>query len=81
VEPGGASVDDTVPRALARLGEQDRELLLLSAWEGLDQTEVAEALGLRRGTLAVRLHRARRRFAEALAAQDDDLWTAMEVRR
>ena len=80
VEPGAAPADDTVLRAMACLGEEDRELLLLIAWEGLTQAEVAEALGLRRGTVAVRVHRARRRLAEALAALDDDLWTAIEVR-
>jgi RNA polymerase sigma-70 factor (ECF subfamily) len=76
-----AIMDDRVVRALAGLGERDRELLLLIAWEGLDQAEVAEVLELRRGTVAVRLHRARQRFAEALAAQDVDVSTAMEVRR
>lgn len=76
-----AVMDDRVVRALAGLSERDRELLLLIAWEGLDQAEVAEALELRRGTVAVRLHRARHRFAEALAAQDVDVSTAMEVRR
>lgn len=67
--------------ALAGLGERDRELLMLIAWEGLDQAEVAATLGVRRGTLAVRLHRARQRFADALAAQDADVTTQMEVRR
>ena len=69
------------PVTLAGLGDRDRELLLLIAWEGLDEPEVAEALGLRVNTVAVRLHRARRRFAEALAAQDADVLTPMEVRR
>ena len=76
-----AGLDDRVFRALAVLGERDRELLLLIAWEGLGQAEVARALGLRRGTVAVRLHRARQRFAQALAAQHDDVLTPMEVRR
>lgn len=80
-QPPVAAGDERVLRALAGLGERDRELLLLIAWEGLGQAEVAEALGLRVGTVAVRLHRARRRFAEALAAQDDDVSTPMEVRR
>lgn len=80
-EPAVEAIDERITRALAVLGERDRELLLLMAWEGLDQTEVAKVLGVRRGTVAVRLHRARQRFAEALAAQHDDLSTPMEVRR
>jgi RNA polymerase sigma-70 factor, ECF subfamily len=80
-EPPASVGDERVLRALAGLGERDRELLMLIAWEGLGQPEVAEALGLRLGTVSVRLHRARRRFAEALAAQDEDVLTPMEVRR
>ena len=59
-----------VLRALARLSEPDRELLLLVAWEGLEPAELAQALEARPGTIAVRLHRARRRFADALEAED-----------
>ncbi len=76
-----AIVDERVSKALAALSEPDRELLLLIAWEGLGQAEVAEALGVRRGTIAVRLHRARQRFALALVAQDQDSMTTAEVRR
>jgi RNA polymerase sigma factor (sigma-70 family) len=53
--------------ALARLSERDREILLLVAWEELDPTSAAEALGCSRATFAVRLHRARRRLATAMA--------------
>ena len=70
--------DDRVQRALAGLRERDRELLLLVAWEGLRVDEAAQALGVRSGTLAVRLHRARQRLADALAAEDVE--TEMEVR-
>lgn len=73
-----AELDDRVQRALAGLGERDRELLLLIAWEGLRVNEAAQVLGVRSGTLAVRLHRARQRLAEALAAEDVDI--DMEVR-
>lgn len=76
-----AAFDDSVVCALAGLAETDRELLLLIAWEGLAQAEVAEVLGIGRGTVAMRLHRARRRFAAALAAQDDDALAQMEARR
>jgi RNA polymerase sigma-70 factor (ECF subfamily) len=62
--------DGRVRRALARLSEPDRELLLLLAWEGLEPSELAQALGARPGTIAVRIHRARRRLTDALAAED-----------
>jgi len=71
-------VDDRVQRALAGLSERDRELLLLIAWEGLRVNEAAQALGVRSGTLAVRLHRARQRLARALA--EEDVQIEMEVR-
>ena len=54
-------------RALARLRPDDRELLLLVAWEGLDPAEAAAALGVSPATFAVRLHRARRRLETLLA--------------
>jgi RNA polymerase sigma-70 factor (ECF subfamily) len=77
--PVGPEVDNRVQRALAGLGERDRELLLLIAWEGLRVNEAAAVLGVRSGTLAVRLHRARQRLARALA--DEDVEIEMEVQR
>jgi RNA polymerase sigma-70 factor, ECF subfamily len=74
-----SEVDDRVQRALAGLSERDRELLLLIAWEGLRVNEAAEVLGVRSNTLAVRLHRARQRLAQALAEEDVEI--DMEVRR
>ncbi|MBE2317921.1 sigma-70 family RNA polymerase sigma factor [Solirubrobacter sp. CPCC 204708] len=62
-------------RALAELSDQDRELVLLVAWEGLTLAEAAAALGCRRGTAAVRLHRARRRLHTAL--HDDESGPAL----
>jgi RNA polymerase sigma-70 factor (ECF subfamily) len=77
--PADSELEDRVQRALAGLAERDRELLLLIAWEGLRVNEAAQALGVRSGTLAVRLHRARQRLAEALAAEDVE--TELEVQR
>lgn len=57
-----------VRRALAALPERDREVLLLHAWEGLDRRQIAIVLGCSLSNASVRLHRARRRFAAALAA-------------
>ena len=75
------AVNERVIRALAHLSERDRELLMLLAWEELSQAEAAEVLGLRKNTVAVRLHRARRQFAEALAAEDTNTPHRMEVPR
>ena len=53
---------DAALAALAELGERDRELLTLLAWDGLTPQEAAQALGVSHAALRVRLHRARRRF-------------------
>ncbi|MBS1888354.1 MAG: RNA polymerase sigma factor [Actinobacteria bacterium] len=52
----------------ARLGEDDREVLRLIAWEGLEPREAAVVLGCSYGAFRVRLHRARRRLGKQLAA-------------
>jgi RNA polymerase sigma-70 factor (ECF subfamily) len=49
------------------LGDDDRELLELLAWDGLTRTQLAAVFGVSRGTIAVRVHRAKRRLARALA--------------
>jgi RNA polymerase sigma-70 factor, ECF subfamily len=56
--------------ALRELPERDREVLMLTAWERLDRDEIAAVLGCSRATVAVRLFRARRRLATALAAAE-----------
>ena len=61
--PSGA---DDVRAALARLGDDDRELLTLVAWEELTPTEAGRVLGISAGTARVRLHRARSRLRRAL---------------
>ena len=57
-----------VRAALQRLSERDREILMLTSWDGLDTTRAAAVLGCSRATFAVRLHRARTRLAQALSA-------------
>jgi RNA polymerase sigma-70 factor (ECF subfamily) len=59
---------DEVGRALKRLSPADREILRLSAWEQLDPAALAFVLGCSAATARVRLHRARRRFADAFDA-------------
>jgi RNA polymerase sigma factor (sigma-70 family) len=54
--------------ALATLPERDREILTLTAWEGLTPTEIAAVVGIPRNLVRVRLHRARARLAGRLAS-------------
>lgn len=49
-------------RALQRLSPEEQDLLALSAWQELTPAEIAAVLGIRQGTVRVRLHRARRRL-------------------
>jgi RNA polymerase sigma factor (sigma-70 family) len=53
--------------AFRSLAEADREVLALVGWEGLDRGQAAAALGCSRNALRIRLHRARRRLADACA--------------
>jgi RNA polymerase sigma-70 factor (ECF subfamily) len=61
---------DALRHALATLSPDDREALMLIAWEDLDNARAARASGCSRATFAVRLHRARRRLADALDSHE-----------
>ncbi len=70
---GGETHDDPqLALALANLRERDREALMLVAWDGLDHRTAATVMGCSTGSLTVRLHRARRRLAHALADEGRD---------
>lgn len=56
-----------ITAALRQMPDSDRELLALSAWEGLDAGQIATVLGCSRNAARIRLHRARRRFAAELS--------------
>jgi RNA polymerase sigma-70 factor (ECF subfamily) len=53
--------------ALARLPGQDQEALMLAAWEGLRAADAARVLGCTAVAFRLRLLRARRKLARALA--------------
>ena len=59
-------VNADVHRALALLSNDDRELLLLTAWEGLSVGDIGVVLGTSPANVSVRLHRARKKFANHL---------------
>lgn len=56
-----------VAAALCQLTPRDAEILRLAAWEGLNADELAYVMGCSRTAAKVRLHRARRRFEQAVA--------------
>lgn len=58
-----------VRSALDTLSEPDQEALRLIYWDGLAPSDAARALGCSAVAMRVRLHRARRRLAAALAAR------------
>nr|WP_235483357.1 sigma-70 family RNA polymerase sigma factor [Leifsonia sp. Leaf325] len=60
-----ALFDAEVRGALATVGERDRHVLLLHAWEGLDGEELAVVLGISRSGADAALSRARKRLREA----------------
>ena len=70
--PGQQLVDEEirsrVREALTRLDEIDSEVLQLRAFEGLENDEVAQVLGLPPGTASKRYGRALLRLRQALAA-------------
>jgi RNA polymerase sigma-70 factor (ECF subfamily) len=57
-----------------RLPEDYRAVLVLSEFEELSNHEIAEILGITLNTVKIRLHRARERLKNELAAKCDSYW-------
>jgi RNA polymerase sigma-70 factor (ECF subfamily) len=71
LDPARRTVERLAVRAaFGRLSARDQEALSLVAWDGLSNLEAARVLHLSHQGFRVRLHRARRRFADALQAED-----------
>lgn len=68
----GDAVDGPAFQALASLAPADQEILRLVAWEDLRNPQIAEVLGITVNAVAIRLHRARTRFAAALERTSGD---------
>ncbi len=71
----GEDRDGPAFAALASLSPADQEILRLVAWEALGNQQIAAVLGITPNAVALRLHRARSRFADALSRtrNGDDL--------
>jgi RNA polymerase sigma-70 factor, ECF subfamily len=65
-EPSAAT--DAVRAALDRLSPEDREVLTLTAWEGLTSAEIGTLIGQEPATVRARLGRARERLRIVLDA-------------
>jgi len=63
-----AAAGPALAAALATLTRDERDVLLLYAWEELGYPEIAAALSISPGTVKSRLHRARSRVRQSLAA-------------
>jgi RNA polymerase sigma-70 factor (ECF subfamily) len=62
--------DSRLAAALAELADDDREIVRLWAWEALAPREIAVVLGTTANAASIRLHRARRRLADAIVRKE-----------
>ncbi len=67
--PAGEPEEHPLREALARLKPADREVLMLTAWEGLSGAQAAVVLACSPQAVHTRLHRARARLAAELAPE------------
>ncbi|UQU65870.1 RNA polymerase sigma factor [Couchioplanes caeruleus] len=69
-EPVAYQPDGLVWEALAELSEDDRELLLMRAWDGLSVLDIATVLDITAANVSSRLYRARARLLRELERRD-----------
>jgi RNA polymerase sigma-70 factor (ECF subfamily) len=67
--------------AIDQLSAEHREVLVLSVWEELEYTAIADVLGVETGTVRSRLHRARAHLRELLDATGEVNGDAPHARR
>jgi RNA polymerase sigma-70 factor (ECF subfamily) len=65
---------EIIQRALQKLPETYRLVMVLRYWQDLSYDEISKATGLPESTIKTRLHRARHMLAEALGPQEQMLW-------
>jgi RNA polymerase sigma-70 factor (ECF subfamily) len=76
--PERAGSDGPALAALARLRSDDQEILRLVAWDELDHRAVGLVLGITPNAVAIRLHRARKRFRDELLKESGAIGTSIE---
>lgn len=65
-----ADGDHGLAAALAALAADDRDLLVMRAWDGMAVADIAVLLGCTPNAVSLRLTKARRRLADALTAEN-----------
>ena len=84
--PGPASLahgeppDGPALAALSHLRPDDQELLRLVAWDELDQRAIGQVLGISVNAVAIRLHRARKRFKDEFVKDPGVIRTSTEAK-
>jgi RNA polymerase sigma-70 factor (ECF subfamily) len=67
-------MNDCIRGFIEKLPEDYRTVLVLSEFEGLKNSEIADILGLKLHTVKIRLHRARERLKEEFIKNCDSYW-------
>lgn len=67
-------MDECIQGFIQRLPENYRTVLVLSEFEGLKNSEIAETLGLSLGAVKIRLHRAKEKLQQEFMAHCDPYW-------
>jgi RNA polymerase sigma-70 factor (ECF subfamily) len=67
-------MNECIQGFIQKLPENCRTALILSEFEGLRDSEIAETLGISLSTVKIRLHRAKERLKEELRANCDSHW-------
>lgn len=71
ITPGNPDLKKVLDRALARLDEQSRALVLLKDYEGYRYEEISQITGLTEAQVKVYLHRARKILKEYLVSVEN----------
>jgi RNA polymerase sigma-70 factor (ECF subfamily) len=67
-------MNECIQGFIQKLPENYRVVLILSEFEGLKDSEIAETLGISPGAVKIRLHRAKERLKEELSTKCDSYW-------
>ncbi len=67
-------MNECIQGFIQKLPENYRIALILSEFEGLKDSEIAETLGISSGAVKIRLHRAKERLKEELGANCESYW-------